>query len=116
MTKPKLDRGLYERLLKVLKESGERASRTAEDEAFRVLSLGDVQATFAQKTGGWKLEALTFTVLDQDFFVEEDGIVSLAVFEDDEALAYPIEDAAFLKGLERFLEWRLEMHSTFAGG
>jgi len=116
MSEPKLDKDLYGRLLKVLKESGERASRNFEEQTFRVLSLGDIQAAITQKSEGWELEALTFTVLDQDFFVEKDGTVCLTVFEEDEPLAYPIEDADFLRGLERFLEWRLEMHSTFAGG
>lgn len=116
MNEPKLDRELQRRLVTALKTSGERASRTFEGETVRVLSLGDLQATISLKDGSWRLEAISFTVLDQDFFVEDDGTVCLTVVEDDEPLAYPIEDATFLKGLERFLEWRLEMHSTFAGG
>lgn len=116
MTEAKLNGALYRRLLTVLKENGEKLSRTVEGETLRVLSLGDVQATISRGNDSWELEALTFTVLDQDFFVEKDGTVCLTVFEEDEPLAYPIEDADFLRGLERFLEWRLEMHSTFAGG
>lgn len=116
MNEPKLDRELQRKLIAMLKQSGERASRKFEGEIVKVLSLGDVQAIISLEDGAWRLEALTFTVLDQDFFVEDDGTVCLTVVEDDEPLAYPIEDPAFLKGLERFLEWRLEMHSTFAGG
>lgn len=116
MKEPKLDRELQRRLITALKTSGERTSRTFEGETIKVLSLGDVQATISLQDGSWRLEALTFTVLDQDFFVENDGTVCLTVVEEDEPLAYPIENADFLRGLERFLEWRLEMHSTFAGG
>lgn len=106
----RVNSGLIKEVAKLVIKHGERDQRNDNGTVMNVFNMDDLTAIFETVDGKPTFYGLVFEALGKDFIINNEFSIILAGSDENgEEGTYEVSDELFLKSLEKFLKWRLEV-------
>lgn len=100
----------FKRLIYAIREHGTLNHRELNGQVYKVYEVSELTLVMSQRQKGWVPEGITFELFGAEFFLTQDGAISIIEDSDNENdTIYSLSDQTLLSVVSNFLVWRLKI-------